>query len=131
MSRHVWFPLAIRALGLALAGFCVGGVIESAGSLIYALRNPGRGAWDPIYVTLSSIGHVVPFVFGLYLLLGGRALIRWCMRDIDTMCPRCGYSCAGVTAGKCPECAFELDHSRDRSAPQAATSGSTPASEKD
>lgn len=108
MIRNAWTTVVVSAIGLLLVGLSVSGVVTL---VTYAIYYPviGQGfAWARV---LFSLGSLAEFALGLYLLFGGRAVVRRWLRSLDR-CPACGYDTA-PDADRCPECGYRT---RDTSA---------------
>ena len=111
MKQFAWFVLAIKAVGVLLIGM-------SLSSLFYPLQWLGiffdnqsgtyGGVGQNIAYFIMSLGPLAQFVFGLYLLLGGRRIINRCIRSVDGHCISCGYDVRGLDAKVCPECGTGL-----------------------
>ena len=106
MERHRgWFTLLIRAIGLWLTVDASRSVI---GTLFWVadLLSPKAAGARPVDATqvIWTVWGLVTFALGVYLLLGGRRLVDWCLRSVDGICPRCGYDIRNVRDGVCPEC---------------------------
>ena len=110
MIQFIWFPLAIKAVGVLLIGM-------SLSNLLYPLQiigwiwGDGRPISDfqILASAIASLGPLVQFVFGLYLLLVGQRIIARCLKMVDGHCIVCGYDVRGLEAKVCPECGTELE----------------------
>lgn len=114
-ARTRWrYPRRVAA-GPFLVGISLGLL---CGALVAGLCQLGANRssswdWDWKVVALSDayLGVVLAVVFGV--LLGGKG--RWCAAGgTDDVCPRCGYSLAGLAVPacddlgpRCPECSFQ------------------------
>lgn len=85
--------------------------------------------FDGEYGLFGPGARVLQFVFGLYLLLRGGAVINRLTRSLSGRCPKCGYNTKGLRAVQCPECGAALPaapkpeaggpQGRDRPSPEA------------
>ena len=107
MKQFAWFVLAIKAIGVLLIGMSLSRLLlplQWIGVLLDGeIGNYGGVGQNIAYFTMS-LGPLVQFVFGLYLLLGGRRIINRCIRMVDGHCIVCGYDVRGLDAKVCPEC---------------------------
>lgn len=62
------------------------------------------GSSEDIY---SSLGWLLLFLLGLYLLLGGRLITRLLIRPLLANCQSCGYPLTSIKATRCPECGHD------------------------
>ena len=126
MKQFTWFVLTIKAIGVLLIGM-------SLSSLLYPLQWIGMffddqtgaygGVGRIIAYFIVSLGPLAQFVFGLYLLLGGRRIISRCIRMVDGHCIVCGYDVRGLDAKVCPECGTGLGDMGDDSGEDGAGHG--------
>lgn len=109
MTDHVWFRLALRGIGVLLVGLSLPSVLGYLGWLVVAVPALVAGSSDysseqtPMLL-FSFVGVATQAGFGLYLLLGGERLFRYCTRDLLALCTSCGYDLHGLHADRCPEC---------------------------
>lgn len=106
MSDYTWFKLLVRAIGVLLIGFGAPYFIATVWWGIASLRQDGGmlGAQFVIYSGFTILSTGLQSLFGLYLLFGGRWIIRYCLSDVRSRCVFCGYDLSGITSGVCPEC---------------------------
>ena len=55
----------------------------------------------------SSLGWLLLFLLGVYLLLGGRLVTRLLIRPLLANCQSCGYPLTSIKATRCPECGHD------------------------
>jgi hypothetical protein len=120
MNTFIWFLLLIRAIGILLIGLSLPAAISLIGW--FGQLPSAAGALDSyiLYVAAQVLAHFVQLFFGLYLLIGGNRVIRYCARDVMRpleRCIVCGYDLRGLTISNCPECGIDLERP---SAPLAA-----------
>lgn len=120
MSRHQWFGLAVRVVGLWFLVLAFPRFVEGIGYIVSAIENSFPDPWR--HAITQLVGATVQLAAGAYCLFGAPRLVRWCLRDIDTTCARCGYSLAGITGDVCPECSLRFREST----PSAAGSTASP-----
>ncbi len=109
MSEIAWFTLLLRAIGLLVL------VEQTPGLIGYVAYLPSIFATDMPVPALMQIGAVATLAgyaasvaFGLYLLLDGRRVVRFCIRDLVARCAVCGYPLAKITGSVCPECGVPI-----------------------
>lgn len=107
MIRFGWFRLLVRLAGIVLVGLALPGIAAAVAPLIYDSAAISIHVNVPYYLG-NLIAPVVQFALGLYLLLGGKWLMRHCLRGIDTICPYCAYDISAVASDTCPECGFRF-----------------------
>lgn len=130
-----YFALAVRVLGLFVLAEAVPSAIYyvlNAVAMYQQMRQPPGSTWDDM---LWGQGPTILFMtlrlaLGVYLLRGGGAVARYCVRVCEFSCPACGHDLRSVTADVCPECGcvnvLAADLSRRRAATNAAGDGPTP-----
>ena len=111
MSETAWFTLLLRALGLFI-------IIEMfPGTLGYLATIPQylEGGFDPVYAIYpiaTLVGYLLSITAGIYLLTGGRRIVKYCTRDLVGRCAVCGYPLTKVTGAVCPECGVPFSGER-------------------
>jgi hypothetical protein len=121
MNERGWFTLLVRGVGLVFAGK---GLYGTLGLVLFALAQlvsplwPGLSSWGPVdnwsYLFFISLGPLVCFGLGLYLLFRGDWLVDRFCRETVGRCGRCGYDVTGVAAVDCPECRAPLTVRREK-----------------
>ncbi|MBL8875133.1 MAG: hypothetical protein JNM86_04985 [Phycisphaerae bacterium] len=103
-----YFALGVRIVGIfVLARAIPDSVYQVLGFVqLFFPKNAAAGAlddfvwgWGP-----TIVYQVVELGIGFYLLMGGGAMARWCIRSCEFNCPRCGYDLQNIKADRCPEC---------------------------
>jgi hypothetical protein len=104
MSDYAWFRLIVRAIGIFLLAHAIPRFLDvMRWALEFWMYGESRMFTTSGFVSqLVLVG--VDMAIALYLLVKGRRLIDFCMRDMRDRCPKCGYPAAGVTGSVCPEC---------------------------
>jgi hypothetical protein len=115
MKPQLVSVLLVRAIGLcvlimrlpdflALVGLALRD--NPARFLTWMLFSPGRnGSY------LSEIAVLAQLAIAVYMLLGGKRLVRFLLRGlpgVPGLCERCGYDIAGLEGGRCPECGAKV-----------------------
>lgn len=100
----------VGLLGLFFIGLFV--IIVAWGlviAIMSAIGNGGRFQWDAIL--FAAFFGLAPLVVGLgFLFLArplGRRLIPF--KPGRLRCPKCRYDLSALTAGRCPECGYQVD----------------------
>lgn len=115
MRRLDWVHTVIRLIGVLFIGLSVPGVINLGPALLDAFASASAfGGWSgrPNAVLIWGfwiLAALSQFLFGLYLVFGGKAVFRLCVKDVPWMCSSCGYDVHGVTGDRCPECGKALE----------------------
>ena len=106
-----YFALAVRIVGLFVLCQAIPAVAYNVIGIAAVFRPEltTAGASPPVaeafWSWLPRIVHdVLQLAFGLYLIAGGGAIARWCIRSCEFNCPRCGYDLHELKADRCPEC---------------------------
>ena len=121
MDRFFWVRPAMRLIGVLLIGLALPSTVHSLVNFVDRIVSSDDWRWDRqnLFAWLAwglSVG--LQFLLGMYLLFGGRSVLRWCLRGVDSCCLRCGYELEGVRGDKCPECGLEIPtRLRSNSAP--------------
>ena len=103
MSDYSWFRLLLKAIGVLLLGMSIPILLWTAGAAaVTAASAGGRMSFEPLLPPLAAYGGQA--LIGLYLLLGGRQLVDYCLRGVRGRCAGCGYDLSGLNAEVCPEC---------------------------
>lgn len=104
-----YFALAVRVVGLFV-------LAEAAPTAVYYLFNaiamyqqirqtPGSTLEDVFWGQgPTMLFMVLRLALGIYLLRGGGAVARYCVRVCEFSCPACGHDLRNVAADVCPEC---------------------------
>ena len=104
MSDYAWFKLIVRAIGIFLLAQAIPRLLDvfrwAIDFWLYDQTDmfSTRGFVSQLVLAGVDVG------IALYLLVRGKRLIDFCMRDLRDRCPRCGYPAAGVAGSVCPEC---------------------------
>ena len=108
MSEYAWFKLLVRAIGVFYLATAIPSVLSSIWSSVQYWMEVGTDMYGFI---AGSVYWVSQLGIALYLLLGGRRLIDFCLRDLKRCCPNCGYPTEGLTGPSCPECGARIGRS--------------------
>jgi hypothetical protein len=109
MNNFIWFRLLIRAIGILLIGLALPEAISTLGWFAQIGETPISLDGYLLYLIMMVIANFTQLAFGMYLLIGGNRIIRYCARDLLDRCAVCGYDLRGITAPRCPECGMTLD----------------------
>lgn len=123
MKDYAWFKLLLMALGLMLTVFAVPSLIGFVTRAIGAVQNGGFGAylW---YFIVGLASEVFQLGIGIYLLMGGGAFVRYCLRRARECCAVCDYRLVEVIGDRCPECGTPFV--RDDAATRVVAQGTEP-----
>lgn len=104
MNDLRWFRLALRAIGILVLALALPNVITWVGwSLEAAIWWKQAEPMQPGYIVRAFAGAAATTaqtLLGLYLLIGGEWLVRFCTSDLrasevdgqgTVRCPECGY----------------------------------------
>ncbi len=124
MKHKTWFRLVLKAIGILLIGQWLNefansiwwllDVVISGGDLYRGYANnpyytaPTTDYREAVRLTFEFIGPILPFVFGLYLLFGGKWLVDKIIPSNRPYCPNCGYPLTDTASEQCPECGIAL-----------------------
>ena len=115
MTRHAQCKIAVRLIGILIAGLTFADAWHAAHSMFF------NRIWFGVYLdwlwpftsydreALDDLGKLIQFALALVMIFFAGAvsrLVMWRMRP-EGECPKCGYDVRGVT-GKCPECGAGL-----------------------
>lgn len=103
MSEIAWFALLIRAIGLLVLIDKLPGTIGYLSTLSQLFSDYREPFWMASIIA-GFLGYVAADALGIYLLLGGKRVVRFCVRDLVAGCAVCGYPLFKVTGDVCPEC---------------------------
>lgn len=115
MHTFAWYVLLLRVIGVVFVGIGLPHAIESGANFINGWVN---GQSPILLMTWGDVGGMVVTVvyafwmlgLGLYLLFGGKWLVRKSLKGLAGQCVMCGYAIEGNLADRCPECgAARLD----------------------
>lgn len=84
-DHRTWFMLAIRGLGLFFIGLSIPSVFAMPALLAginEQMNAPGASSAYILFSLGSILATLAQFALGLYLLLGGKAVHRFCTRDL-------------------------------------------------
>jgi hypothetical protein len=131
MNDFMWFRPIVRLTGAVILAWAVPqatiGVVMLVINSLRAVDGSVQSQ-DLLYFVMSTGANSLPAIgiaaLGAYLLFGGRAFVRWCLRDLGSFCPACGYDIRGLASARCPECNGVLPPRNDRTTQSAA--GGTP-----
>ncbi|MBY0262613.1 MAG: hypothetical protein K2Q20_09735 [Phycisphaerales bacterium] len=113
MSAFGWVPVLIRCIGVLIAGIAIPSAFRFvAGNGLLAWRGE-LNLLDAPRQLAFELGSLVQLATGLYLLFGGRALVRLCLRASIGFCPRCGYDVSRTNSDSCSECGFAVRSTAD------------------
>lgn len=108
MTDYGWFRLIVRAIGVLLIGLALPTAINYLAYAVSAIVSRdwlALSAGEQLFAILGGLaGFLAQGAFGVYLLFGGSAIIRYCTRDISGLCGSCGYDLKNLDADRCPEC---------------------------
>lgn len=113
MKPLVWVRLLFRAMGVLFIGLALPQCLQLFSQLVSfagsaQMRATWGADWWQMFYTLGwGGGGLLQLGFGVYLLLGGKRLREWCMRDVEGRCPRCDYELAPAST-ICAECGLPL-----------------------
>lgn len=129
MTDPRWFKLLIRGVGVLLLGLAIPSVpsMISYFAAVVEQRRQGFPSQDLTWTMaiVESVGVVAQTLFALYLVAGGGALVRYCVRQSLARCPGCDYDLRGV-AGQCPECGMPVPEPLSTASPVPPGNPSTP-----
>lgn len=103
MSEIAWFALLVRAIGLLVLLEKLPGTIGYLSTLTRLFGEYSEPFWVASIIA-GFLGYVAADIRGLYLLLGGKRVVRFCVRDLIAGCAVCGYPLFKVEGDVCPEC---------------------------
>jgi hypothetical protein len=113
MTRHVQCKIAVRLIGLVIAGVTFSDAWHAGHTLFFTRIWFGGPYLEWLWPfssydaqALDDLGKLVQFGLALVMVFFAgwvSKLVMWRMRP-DGECPKCGYDVRGVTSGKCPEC---------------------------
>jgi hypothetical protein len=105
-----YFALAVRAIGLVVLAFAAPDAVSmliSIAGLVKQAVDPGT-TWSLVDMGWSyapaTARVLAEAAIGIYLLRGGGAIARYCVRVSEFSCPACGYDLRDVQRDLCPEC---------------------------
>jgi hypothetical protein len=105
MSEVAWFTLLLRAVGLLIIAQMSPGFVASLAYVVTAWDEPfNTSPMLRIPMIATVLGYGLAIGFGMYLLFGGRRVVRLCVRDLIARCAVCGYPLVKITGPVCPEC---------------------------
>ena len=109
MNARDWVTLVMRLTGIVLAAlsvFPLMGKLMTKFILLFA-----SDQFVPSLLSFrnwtSEIKLASQLILGLYLLLGGKWVIKLLFRGLggkEGYCPHCDYDVRGITSNRCPEC---------------------------
>ncbi len=111
MNDFMWFRPIVRLTGAVILAWAAPqatvGVVMLVVNGLRAIDGSVQSQ-DLLYFVMSTGAQSLPAIgiaaLGGYLLFGGRAFVRWCLRDLGSFCPGCGYDIRGLAGALCPEC---------------------------
>lgn len=113
MSPHATCKVAIRLIGILIAGLCLSQAWHAAHNTFF------NRVWFGLYTdwlwpftsydseALDDLGHLIQFGLAMTLIFAAGPISRLVMRGIAHLpgqCGKCGYDIRGVSGGACPEC---------------------------
>ena len=104
MSDYAWFKLIVRAIGIYLLAQAIPRLLDVFRWALDFWLYDQTGMFSTRGFVSQLVLAGVDVGIALYLLVRGKRLIDFCMRDLRDRCPRCGYPAAGVAGSVCPEC---------------------------
>ncbi len=111
MKHKTWFRLVLKAIGVLLIGLTIPTLSQV---VLFILYNFMVGV-TPLFVPrsfgrqwITVAGPMLLFIFGLYLLFGGKWIVNLCIPSNRPYCPECGYDLSKATSANCAECGVKL-----------------------
>ncbi len=111
MKHKTWFRLVLKAIGVLLIGLTIPTLSQV---VLFILYNFMVGV-TPLFVPrsfgrswITVAGPMLQFIFGLYLLFGGKWIVNLCIPSNRPYCQECGYDLSRATSANCPECGVKL-----------------------
>lgn len=97
---------------MLLIGMSLPELFQLIGTIIQIIDGGGLSASNLWWLALvfRTIGFLVQSAFGLYLLLGGRLIVDWCIPSNRPYCSECGYDLSNSMSDRCAECGIDLTH---------------------
>lgn len=104
-----YFALAVRAIGIFVLAEAAPNalyyLVSSFGMYQQLKQSPGASIEDLLWGQGPTILYtLLRLALGVYLLRGGGAIARYCVRVCEYACPACGYDLRNVSTETCPEC---------------------------
>ncbi len=111
MKHKTWFRLVLKAIGVLLIGL----TIPTLADVVFIIIHDWIVAARPLLIPrsfgrplIAIVGPMLQFIFGLYLLFGGKWIVNLCIPSNRPYCPECGYDLSKATSANCPECGVKL-----------------------
>jgi hypothetical protein len=117
MSEIAWFALLLRAIGLFILVDKLPVTVGYLSSLAQLFSDYSDPFWAASIV-LGLLGYLAADAVGVYLLFGGKRIVRFCVRDLVARCAVCGYPLAKVVGPVCPECGVPIQNDPSRASVQ-------------
>lgn len=112
MKSFAWFILLLRAVGIIFIALGLPQILQTVREWLINVRLTdllsASGAELSVRI-LREIQSLSMFAIGLYLLFGGKWLIRRCLRGLGNQCVMCGYPTSQIKDGRCPECGTRIE----------------------
>lgn len=113
MKDLTWFWLAVRLTGLVVLSQSLQSVAYIVSMVKWTIemliqQGGGLSTLEAVSSALAVLSSAAQIGIGVYLLLGGKALVAYVLADARRRCPQCQYSTHGLTTPKCPECGAPL-----------------------
>lgn len=109
MSEVAWFSLLLRAIGVLVLVVAGPGFIGYLGYLPLGIAS-GVG-WEWYLPAIAWLcGYVIAGGVAVYLIRGGKRIVRYCVDDLVGRCAVCGYPLTRVNGDVCPECGVPFHH---------------------
>lgn len=118
MKHKTWFRLVLKAIGVLVIAFGAPQVFrELIGHARWGLswgtapsQMSSMSPADVIWHLLSNSGpDFLLLGIGLYLLIGGERLVRFCIPSNRPYCADCGYDLSEQQGSICPECGVNVE----------------------
>ncbi len=106
MKDYGWFKLIIMAMGLLFVITAIPHVVSYGTALvqIFTDTSPYASTAQTWPYSIGGAAYVAQGVLGLYMLLGGGGIVRFCLRKLKDRCAVCDYRLVEVKGDRCPEC---------------------------
>lgn len=104
-----YFAMAVRVIGIFVLAEAVPNALHYAVGFVGMFQQWKEAQGASIEDLLWGQGPIILYMtlrlaMGVYLLRGGGAIARYCVRVCEYACPACGYDLRSVSAEVCPEC---------------------------
>jgi hypothetical protein len=107
MSPQRLLRILLKVLGVALAAEGLVRLIQDVTVFLFWMDLSRQ--LDLAYRIAGGVSSLVLLAVGIYLTIGGRALMGLLAPQVAGICARCGYDLRGCTGPRCPECGGLID----------------------